>query len=307
MKKIILHCFQWNLVDIIRELQTIKNCGYNAIQISPINLIKEGPEWWTYYQPLAFRIGNKSGTRKDLIRLCKEAKALGIEIIVDVVLRHTANIDGEEGANLPAESVDNVLKNNPYVWTNSKNITDYDDRYQVVHGSFNLPMLNYYNHDLQDIFIEFLQDLKTCGVNGFRVDMGKHFALPEEGCDFWPRVFGPFRDMFNYAECLGSSTELLDKYTSFINVITDGGNPSDMTKLVAFVMSHDTELNEGGETIRMNDELIIKEWQFLLENYSSHVLFYCRRKEDSPNSDPDLWKSDSIREINLGIAKNEVA
>ena len=37
----ILHLFQWRINDIIPELKTIKNQGFDAIQISPIQGTKD--------------------------------------------------------------------------------------------------------------------------------------------------------------------------------------------------------------------------------------------------------------------------
>lgn len=292
MREIIIHCFQWSLKDITKNLSEIKDCGYTAIQVSPVNEVKAGKEWWTYYQPLSFKIGNKSGTKEDLIELCSKANEMGIKVIVDVVLRHCANKGGGKLANVPHDDVDNTLKENKNFWTNSANITNYDNRDEVTNGSMQLPMLNYNNHDLQDIYIEFLQELKDLGVAGYRVDMCKHLSLPSEGSDFWTRVFRRFSDMFNYGECINSSRELLDQYTPYIKTLseTDTTNKSDS---VVFFMTHDTDLNDGGITKNMTDEMIIKEWNFLLNDYKeSSVLFYCR-----PFS--GLWRNESIKMSNL--------
>jgi hypothetical protein len=67
--------------------------------------------------------------------------------------------------------------------------------------------------------------------------------------------------------------------------------PSDRSKAVIFIMSHDTE-ETWGFTKKMKDSDIIREWEILLrENRESHILFYVR-----PFS--NLYKSDKIREIN---------
>ena len=68
-REIILHMLQWNLNDIIKELPTIKDCGYTSIQISPVQRCKDGDEWWCLYQPLGFTIGNRYGSKEDLINL----------------------------------------------------------------------------------------------------------------------------------------------------------------------------------------------------------------------------------------------
>lgn len=289
-REIILHCFQWNLKDIINELQTIKNQGFTSIQITPINPCKEGMEYWVYYQPLDFAIGNRTGTKEDLIELCTKAKKLGIKIIVDVVLRHVAGTN--DGKLIPHQDVAARIKNGLLFFTNAENTTEYQNRDRIINGAFGLPMLNYNNQYLQDIYISFLDELKDCGISGFRLDMGKHFALPEEGSNFFTNVFKPFKNMFNYAECLECSKELLDKYTKYIDVLTDYGLPSDKSKSVVYVESHDSNLSFH-ITDKMSDELIIKEWNYLLEtNRESHVLFYVRQFNNT-------WKSEEIKQINM--------
>jgi glycosidase len=195
-REIIAHCFLWDLKSITKEIDNFKECGYSSIQISPIQPCKDGNEWWCDYQPLSFTIGNRHGTKEDLNELTTEAHKRGIKIICDVVLRHTAGTN--DGKLVPHEKVDKKLTSNPYFWTNAENTTDYKDRWKSTHMAFGMPMLNYYNFDLQDIYIEFLQELKDLGCDGFRVDMSKHFITKEEddSCYFWERVFGRFGGMF---------------------------------------------------------------------------------------------------------------
>lgn len=291
-REIIGHFFQWKLRDITKELDNIKSSGYTCVQISPLQGCKDdGHEFWKLYQPTHMSlVGSKQiGYKEDLIELCSEANKRNIKVIADVVLRHTAGKNS--GELIPHETVDNKLIENPYFWTHATNTTDYKDRYKSITRAFGMPMLDYNNWDLQDIYIEFLEDLKSCGVSGFRVDMGKHFALKEEGSFFWERVFGRFNNMFNYAECLECNKDLLDKYTKFINVITDYYLPTDKSKAIIYLMSHDTE-ETWGFTKKMKDNDIIREWEIMLrENKESHVMFYLR-------SFSDLWKSEEIKRIN---------
>lgn len=290
-REIILHVFQWKIKDIIKNLEEIKDSGYTAIQLTPIQPCKKGAEWWTFYQPLGFRIGNRTGTKEDLIELCAKAKKLNIKTIVDIVLRHCANAGGGEKEIIPHVTVDEILKSNPKFWTNAKTTTDYENRHAMISGAFGLPMLDYNNLKLQEIYIKFLTELKECGVNGFRIDMGKHFGLTDEGSNFWNNVFGRFKDMFNYAECIECETKLLDKYTKFINVLTDG-YATDKSKMVIFIESHDTYYT-WGYTKKMTDKMIKDEWNILLKsNRESHVLFFAR-------SYSNVWKSEEIKRSNF--------
>ena len=96
----ILHAWNWKLNDIKSRLSAIKNAGYGAVQISPMQpkVDKTGwsdqstsSQWWKFYQPLAFKVAESGesflGTKSDLTTLCSEAKKQNIKIVVDKV-RH---------------------------------------------------------------------------------------------------------------------------------------------------------------------------------------------------------------------------
>ena len=67
----ILHLFNWPLRDINYHLDKIASQNFNAIQINPIQPLKEDgyKEWWMSYQPCAFKIGNIYGSEKYLLML----------------------------------------------------------------------------------------------------------------------------------------------------------------------------------------------------------------------------------------------
>ena len=48
------------LNELIHELDEIRNQGFDAIQINPIQPLKENERypWWLSYQPIDFKIGN---------------------------------------------------------------------------------------------------------------------------------------------------------------------------------------------------------------------------------------------------------
>ena len=111
-KRKILHLLTWEWKNIEYNLDKIKEAGFTAVQISPIQECKKlwddngritkgssewhdvlCREWWKSYQPLSLKIGNYLGNEEDFISLCTKAKEFGIEVYVDVILRHVANKD----------------------------------------------------------------------------------------------------------------------------------------------------------------------------------------------------------------------
>ena len=282
----ILHLFQWRINDIIPELKTIKNQGFDAIQISPIQGTKDsGMEWWKLYQPINLRIGNEQiGSKKDLINLIQEARKYNIRIIVDIVLRHVA---GDEIYPLkPHRNVDPELLQ--YLAEPIEAVNIDNDRWQCTRRCTGMPMLDYDNVKLRKLYRRFLDELVFIGVDGFRLDQLKHYALPEEG--------GKALELFSrynmYGEAINCSKELLNKYSKYMKVLTEG-RPSDITKLVAKFESHDDYL-ELGLTKRMTDEMRLTEWDILVNQLQGcDCLYYARPFET-------LWKSEEMRKINKG-------
>ena len=238
MKRKILHLLQWRLEDITTHLPLIKEQGFTAIQTSPLQGCRDGWEWWKLYQPTNYRIGNSQiGNKEDLKRLCDKAKEVGIEVYVDVALRNVGT--SETDPNKPNENVDKEIL--PYI-KDVPPCSNYDDRYEATMKRVGLPMVDYTNRDVQEMHRRYLGELLECGVDGFRIDMLKHFALPEEGCDYIPNVYGHFDTAYLYGEVLFSPTWLLDKYANYTDVLTDC-RLSDESKSVLFVESHDSFLS----------------------------------------------------------------
>lgn len=280
----ILHLFQWRINDIIPELKTIKEQGFDTIQISPIQGTKDsGIEWWKLYQPINLKIGNEQiGSKKDLINLIQEARKFNLKIIVDIVLRHVA---GDESYPLkPHRNVDPELLQYLAEPIDAVNVDG--DRWQCTRRCTGMPMLNYDNPELQKLYKRFLDELIFIGVDGFRLDQLKHYALPEEGSN----IMDIFTQYNMYGEAINCTKELLDKYSKYMKVLTEG-RPSDITKLVAKFESHDDYLDTG-LTKRMNDGMRLTEWDILVNHLPGcDCLYYARPFET-------LWKSEDMRKIN---------
>lgn len=280
----ILHLFNWKIVDIIPELDTIKHQGFDAIQISPIQGTKDsGLEWWKLYQPINLKIGNTQiGNKSDLINLVKNAHELDIKVIADVVLRHVAS---NPYHNLkPHDDVDEELL--PYLTEPIEGYNIDNNRFQCTRRCIGLPMLNYDDPGLQKIYRRFLDELVDIGIDGFRLDQAKHYALPEEGSN----IMNVFKQYNMYGECIYSPNWLLDNYSKYMKVLTDG-RPSDITKLICKFESHDDYL-EFGCTRLMDDKKRLLEWNSLVNNLRQcDHLYYARPFET-------LWKSKEMAEIN---------
>lgn len=295
----ILHCFNWKLVDIIPILDEVKKQGFEAIQINPIQPLKEDgvQEWWMSYQPIAFEIGNYFGTLEDLKLLCEEASKYDIRIFADVVLNHMGS-DPDDNLK-PHPKVDLKLQK-PEYWKNKVKVKDWKNRQEVIHNCMDLPGLNVYNKDVENIIVEFLNKLIDCGISGFRFDAAKSIGLPSEGYLFWPNVIYRLKKygLFLYGEVIfEENINVLNEYSSYMYVL---GNYDciDKNKMVKYVESHDTFLSDDdlGYTKNISSDEIIDEYCNLINLYPN-TIFYIRPFDDS-------WKSSKIKDYHCIVKNN---
>lgn len=211
----ILHCFDWKYNDIKSELKNIAEAGFTSVQTSPAQACNGGSTWFWLYQPRGFYIGtNGIGTKDELKSLCREADKFGIKIVVDVVANH---LEGDHS------NIVDELKDQQY-WHNFGGNVDWSNRWQVTHGDIGMKDLATENSYVQQIVKRYIDELKSCGVDGIRFDAAKHIGLPSEGDDFW-KVVTSDRSLWYYGEILGGPDDrssgnegLMKEYTDYMTV-----------------------------------------------------------------------------------------
>ena len=274
----ILQLLNWKLKSIEFILPLIKKQGFDAIQLNPMQPYKEEKDfyWWSSYQPLGFRIGNIFGTKEDLISLCKKASEYGIKIYVDVISNHMANLSGEEPYT-PHYTVDKCLTENKTFWKPKVGLTT-DNRHDCVRHCIGLPGFELSNPELQKYVLNYLNELKECGVSGYRFDAAKHIGLPNDGVDFFKHVkeFTSKNNLYTYGEILGGTKEWRDEMSEYLDVLTEQYNEiSNEDKRVTFVESHDTYLNSPNGSMKKSTSQINHEYQELTKNMKN-TIYYAR-------------------------------
>lgn len=273
----ILNTFNWRTKDVIKKLKNIKDQGFDCVQVGPLQKCKAGNEWWCLYQPLDFTIGNRLGSKKDFIELCTMAHKIGLKVSVDVVLRHVAGRDN--GEPVPHEDVNNDLKR---FFIDKRYLNDDSDRRHVTEGGWGLPRLDYENHELQEMYyIPYLNEILQ-HADLIRLDEGKHFGLPSEGYTFWTDVIGDYKGKV-YAECLNTSSYILNEYTKYCKVLTDKYANMGVGS-VRFIESHDNFYHhEWSNTWKMTDYERLQAFSQLMQKHHN-VLFFTRPYDDLPFS-----------------------
>lgn len=229
----ILHVWSWNFDNIGKNMKQIADAGFTMIQTSPVQecynpeggskkLFDENEGYWYYYyQPTDWKIGNQIlGSRDQMKAMMDSAAKYDIKVIVDVLPNHTAfDIDAVSDDFYKAVGGRDKM----YHSNGLQPVRDYNDRLEcTLWGSGGLPDVNTENPDFQKYYMEFVNDLLSLGVKGFRYDTAKHIGVHSDPVDsdagvkendFWDVATGrkavkgvqlavPYDDLFVYGEVL---------------------------------------------------------------------------------------------------------
>src|SRR6478736_6939314 len=167
--------------------QNLGPSGFAWVLTSPPQEHIDRDEWWASYQPVSYQIETRLGTRDefaDMVRRCDEA---GVAVVADAVINHMTGQDtaGEGWAGTPYEHYEY-----PGIFTASDfhhcgltpndDIADYTSREQVQTCELvNLADLDTSSETVRARIVEYLDDLLSLGVAGFRIDAAKHMATAD--------------------------------------------------------------------------------------------------------------------------------
>ena len=245
----ILHAWSWNFPTIAKNMKNIADAGFTMVQTSPVQHCYE-PEgsgkkifddnvtegnWYYYYQPTDWKIGNNIvGSREQMIEMMDSARKYNIDVLVDVLPNHTAfDIDAVSDEFYKAVGGrDKMFHSNGLT-----PIEDYNDRDQCTLWAMGaLPDVNTENPDFQKYYMQFVNDLLSLGVKGFRYDTAKHIGVHSDPVDtasgvkendFWDVATGrkavkgvklavPYDSLFVYGEVLQDRTVPEAEYADYM-------------------------------------------------------------------------------------------
>ena len=328
--EVILHAWTWSFDTIAANMKQIADAGYDIVQTSPAQTCFVGEDggmalfshpgdsvrgkWYYYYQPIDWKIGNYMlGTRDQLKAMCDSAAKYGVRVIVDVLPNHTA-VD----RSAITASLDSAVggRENLFHEAGLTPIRDYNDRLQCTTGEMGgLPDVNTENPDFQAYYMQYVNDLLSLGVRGFRYDTAKHIGLPSDPKDpksernnFWDVATGreaangiqlalPADSLFIYGEVLQDRNVKETEYAEYMDLcassyghslrkalenhdvnaadLTDWHHPVDPAHLVTWVESHDTYCN-ANESADLTDDQIRAGWVWIAARQHGRPLFYSR-------------------------------
>lgn len=168
---LLLQAFNMPFDQVAGRLHQWSQRGVTGVVISPPQLSSPEPDWWGRYQPVDYSvIDGPLGNRNALEQLFVAARSEGVDVYVDAVINHMADVRALPDLSYPQFSAEhfNPPDTRPCV-------QDFSDREQALHGWLcdfraTLPDLNTRHPHVRAVHQHYLKDLMQWGAAGFRFD-----------------------------------------------------------------------------------------------------------------------------------------
>lgn len=205
-KDVIVHLFEWPWASIANECTNVLGPkGFGGVQVSPpqehVVLPSRGYPWWQDYQPVSYQLTTRRGNRAAFAAMVSTCHAAGVKIYVDAVINHMAG-----GASTGAGSGGSTYSH--YAYPNvpygdgdfhhcgrngNDDIANYSDRWEVQNCELvDLSDLETEASYVRGKLIGYLNDLRSLGVDGFRVDAAKHMPAADLQAIYGGLSGGPY-------------------------------------------------------------------------------------------------------------------
>ncbi|MCZ7413963.1 MULTISPECIES: carbohydrate-binding module family 20 domain-containing protein [unclassified Streptomyces] len=174
--------FSWTFDSVARACtDTLGPAGYGYVQVSPPQEHIQGEAWWTAYQPVSYKIAGRLGDRDQFRAMVDTCHGAGVKVVADAVVNHMSAGSGTGTGGSPYTKYDYPAA--PYSDGDFNDCRDdsidYGNRYQVQNCELvGLSDLRTGKEYVRQRIADYLNDLLSLGVDGFRVDAVKH--IPAE-------------------------------------------------------------------------------------------------------------------------------
>ncbi|MGI5347230.1 alpha-amylase [Streptomyces sp. CA-250714] len=160
---------------------TLGPAGYGYVEVSPATEHIQGDQWWTSYQPVSYKIAGRLGDRDDFAKMVDTCEAAGVKVIADAVINHmtSGSGTGTGGTQYTKYGYPGTYEDADF-HACRKDITDYTNRDNVQNCELvGLADLDTGNDKVRTAIAGYLDDLRSLGVAGFRIDAAKHIAAAD--------------------------------------------------------------------------------------------------------------------------------
>ncbi|MFJ8752413.1 alpha-amylase family protein [Streptomyces sp. NPDC102441] len=155
--------------------------GYGYVEVSPASEHIQGDQWWTSYQPVSYRIAGRLGDRDAFAGMVEACHAAGVQVIADAVINHMSSGSGTGtgGTAYTKYTYPGYFQDADF-HTCRTDINDYGNRDNVQNCELvGLADLDTGSDAVRGTIAAYLDDLRSLGVDGFRIDAAKHMAADD--------------------------------------------------------------------------------------------------------------------------------
>ncbi|BCJ77989.1 alpha-amylase [Catellatospora sp. IY07-71] len=186
-KDVIVQLFEWNWPSVATECTNyLGPRGYGYVQVSPPQEHVRGQQWWVAYQPVSYRVESRKGTRAQFQSMVTTCHNAGVKVIVDAVVNHTTGVGsgtGWAGSTYTSYNYPGIYQTQDFHHcgrNGTDDIVNYGDRYEVQNCELvNLADLKTESDYVRTKLANYLNDLLSLGVDGFRWDASKHMPAAD--------------------------------------------------------------------------------------------------------------------------------
>ncbi|OKH99157.1 glycosidase [Streptomyces sp. CB02923] len=287
--------------------------GYGYVEVSPATEHIQGGQWWTSYQPVSYRIAGRLGDRTAFKKMVDACHAAGVKVIADAVVNHMAAGSGTgTGGTAYTKYGYPGLYGDRDFHPCRKGISDYHDRGNVQTCELvGLADLDTGSDHVRNAVAGYLDDLRSLGVDGFRVDAAKHLAADDLAAvkskmkdpGFWVQevVYGE-GEAVRPEEYTGTGDVDEFRYGTHLKAAFQSGNLASLKSVAdgklsgdrarTFVDNWDTERNGSTLTYKDGASYLLANVFMLASPYGSpnvHSGYAWTDKDAGPPAGTDGW------------------
>ncbi|MEU8432966.1 carbohydrate-binding module family 20 domain-containing protein [Streptomyces sp. NPDC029216] len=268
--------FEWRFDSVAKACTDgLGPAGYGYVQVSPPQEHIQGPQWWTSYQPVSYKIAGRLGDRAAFQRMVDTCHAAGVKVVADSVINHMAAGDGVGTGGSAYTKYDY-----PGVYSGADlddcraTISNYQDRANVQNCELvQLADLDTGEEHVRGRIAAYLNDLLSLGVDGFRIDAAKHMPAADlaniksrltNPSAYWKQeAISGAGEAVQPSEYLGNGDVQEFRYArdlkrvfqgeklAYLKNFGEGWGYMPSAQSAVFVDNHDTE--RGGDTLNYKD------------------------------------------------------
>ncbi|WP_328628049.1 alpha-amylase family glycosyl hydrolase [Streptomyces sp. NBC_00353] len=268
--------FEWKFDSVAKACtDSLGPAGYGYVQVSPPQEHIQGSQWWTSYQPVSYKIAGRLGDRTAFAAMVSTCHSAGVKVVADSVINHMA-----AGSGTGTGGSSYTKYNYPGLYSSfdmddcTAQISNYQDRANVQ----NCELVGLADLDTGEDYVRgkiagYLNDLRSLGVDGFRIDAAKHMPasdlaniksrLTDPGV-YWKQeaIYGS-GEAVSPDEYTGTGDVQEFRYARGLKQVFNNENLAELknfgegwgfmpsSKAGVFVDNHDTE--RGGDTLNYKD------------------------------------------------------